>query len=146
MINLRILHGFIRVLCAGCLCAVIVMPFCADAADISISHDMCQRLSDYHPAPNVDFVPGQGTGGRMVQPADLDNQGQQMARDIANAPIIIPVTVDLADKLGISQGMLDMDGNIGVLQYRSGQFYFNDRQISGMDPTALRAICQKKPE
>jgi hypothetical protein len=124
---------------------VMFLPGWALAQEIVVLPSMCQSLSRHLPDADVTYQPGIDARGRAVVPADLSSGGQKMAQDIMDVPIRVPLTVDLAERLGIDRSGLSLDAPIGEISLENGQMMFNGRAINGIDPVALRAICSRKP-
>lgn len=101
------------------------------AEEANINTNICDTVTQYKPAGDVEYVPGQDVQGRNVQPADLpDNSGQ------INLPekIEFPLTLKLAERLSDDQALenTEMDAAIGLIQYnlKTGKMTLDGKDIT----------------
>src|SRR5690606_26258815 len=73
----------------------------------------CRILPEHRPAPDVAYQPGVDVQGKPVVPADVN----QVPFDAAGQTIVVPLTVDLAERLqGQQTDGLQLEGNLGYLE------------------------------
>lgn len=111
-----------------------------DAATLTIARDHCVRLVRHVPAPDVTYRPGVDVRGNPVVSADLD----PAARIELPKSFAIPLTVDLGRHLGIplKDDGLKTEAQLGSIEYRDGEFWFNGKKLGGKGTGALTAICR----
>ncbi|MDH3739184.1 MAG: hypothetical protein OER92_08310 [Alphaproteobacteria bacterium] len=122
---------------------VTIAPATAQAT-VQISERDCSHLVRHVAAADATYQPGIDAAGNAVAPADLDGSGQIPAPDA----IIIPLTLDLADRLGIPPG-----GNadylarpvIGdVVVTSEGRVTFNGTPLTSDAQHELAQQCQRQ--
>jgi hypothetical protein len=79
---------------------VAVTAAAAAQTTVQISKQDCSQLVRHVASSDASYQPGVDASGNAVAPADLDGPGQIPAPDA----IIIPLTLDLASRLGIPPG------------------------------------------
>lgn len=109
---------------------------------VRISRQDCSQLSRHIASSDATYQPGVDVNGNAVAPADLNGSGQIPAPDA----ITIPLTLDLASRLGIPPG-----GNadylarpvIGdVVVSRDGRVTFNGTPLTSDAQFELAQKCQ----
>ncbi|MGE0254014.1 MAG: hypothetical protein AB7N54_16425 [Alphaproteobacteria bacterium] len=126
------------------LALLLAAPAAAQQRTVSVTAADCARLVKHQPAPDVAYRPGVDVHGRPVAPADLDG-GTPIALPERFA---IPVTVDMAEKLGIpplGSGALH-GGEIAVgtvVVTADGRATFNGQPLQSDASAALAAACQR---
>ena len=128
------------------LLVLVLYPCLGQAQEVTVAPALCQRMAVHVPDDDVTWRPGIGADGRHVVPADLSSGGQNMAQAIIDAPIRIPLTVDLAERLGIDDRGVSLDAPLGEISMVDGQMMFDGRPVNGIDPMTLRAACARKPQ
>lgn len=74
----------------------------------------CRLLPEHKADAGVAYQPGVDVQGKSVVPADINSP---MASTFANQTIVVPLTVDLADRLqGQNIEGLQLEGNLGYLE------------------------------
>lgn len=94
----------------------------------------CRMLTEHRPEADVAFKPGEDAKGKKVVPADINASpiGQE-------DPIVIPLTVDLAQRLG-NQGVtgLQLETTTGFLEVsKNGRVTYNGQDITSQ----TYAVC-----
>ncbi len=102
---------------------------------------LCRALVRHQPAPDVAYKPGVDAKGRPVAPADLPGSAGAMA---AAAPIEIPLTMDLARRMGVRlpNGGLPTDTVIGRMTLDGGRLMLNGQPLGGASEAELIALCR----
>ncbi|PZO88054.1 MAG: hypothetical protein DI626_02605 [Micavibrio aeruginosavorus] len=89
----------------------------------------CRMIVKHIPDADVAYQEGVDVHGKAVAPADLN--ASPMA-DIAKAPIYVPLTVDMAQRIGGIGNGVQAEGALGFLEISpSGSVKYNDRDITG---------------
>lgn len=110
---------------------------------VRISEQDCSQLTRHVASNDATYQPGIDVSGSAVAPADLNGSGQIPAPEA----IIIPLTLDLADRLGIPPG-----GNadylarpvIGdIVVSNEGRVTFNGTPLTSVDQHDLAQKCQR---
>ena len=110
---------------------------------VRISEQDCSQLTRHVASKDTSYQPGVDATGNAVTPADLNGSGQIPVPDA----IIIPLTLDLADRLGIPPG-----GNadylarpvIGdVVVTNEGRVTLNGTPLTSDDQHDLAQKCQR---
>ena len=115
-------------------------PLAREGGGLAIARDDCARLVAHDPAGDVAYQPGVDVRGRDVAPAELNESAIELP-DL----LVIDLTVDLADRLGIPadpdnfQGELDL----GTVELRGERAYLNDKPIGDEAQAALAAQCRE---
>lgn len=112
------------------------------AETITVTRRDCVEFVRHEPVPDVAYKPGVDSRGRQVTPADLGGHPPiELPTEFA-----IPITVDLADRLGLPAGsrLFEPQTNIGVVTYRDGKAWFNGRELPSDGTAALIAACRKR--
>lgn len=116
---------------------------CASAQEILLSPNLCRNAAQYQPVDDILAKPGQGRGGVIVTPPDLNAAGQDIADGIVANTLRVQLTADVAQKLGLqSPEEVDAEAPLGTLVYRGGQIYFNDIAVDGVDNATVRTLCR----
>lgn len=105
---------------------------------ILVENQVCTYLVEYQPAQNVEYQPGVDVNGNAVVPADI--QTTQIA-----APEVIEfnIAIDVAAYMGmIAQPGIENFANIGRIQVKDNQLYFNGEPLKPDSEKALLALCQ----
>ena len=114
-----------------------------DQISVQISEQDCSQLVRHVASNDATYQPGVDVNGNSVTPADLNGSGQIPAPDA----ITFPLTLDLADRLGIPPG-----GNadflarpvIGdVVVTSDGRVYFNGIPLTSDAQHELSQMCQR---
>ena len=138
-----------------CLLPLFVLGVAANAAepvkkDNPMTEDRLNQICAFYDvnvgtAPGVAFQPGVDVHGKPVVPADMDSSlhGEITPPDILE----IPLTVDLAERLGITVPGLQMDAPIGLLKiHKDGHVDFNGQLVAGTGVSGkdIAAICKSR--
>ena len=130
----------------GGFLAIVAMVTAASAQEeapvVGVSPEDCRAVVAHQPAPDVAYQPGVDALGRPVVPADLGGTPQIRLPD----PLVIPITVDLAERLNLSTapGALEPELQVGVVTVdRSGRVTFNGVPLTSDDQAALEAACRE---
>ncbi|MGE4313671.1 MAG: hypothetical protein AB7E85_05300 [Pseudobdellovibrionaceae bacterium] len=91
--------------------AFLVLAFTRAYAQEVTIEEFCSQLSEHVPSADVAYKAGVDVRGKAVVPADLNNASR------LNVPTAfeIPVTVQLAESLGLSAGEFDLEPSFGYL-------------------------------
>jgi hypothetical protein len=119
---------------------VFLMPAHAAHAQsvVIINEADCDRLVAHVAAPGVAYTPGVDVNGRAVAPADLNGAPDIRVPDV----ITIPVTIDLATRLGIPVSFLARP-TVGEVQVsRDGRASFNGEPLTSEAEHELAKRCQ----
>lgn len=94
------------------LMTVFGMPALAQSIHSSVPPE-CRLLPEHKPDADVTYRPGLDIKGRAVVPADINSH----AAPLAERTIVVPLTVDLADRLqGLGSPGLQIEGSLGYLE------------------------------
>lgn len=126
--------------------AAVVLPVHAARAQsvVIINEADCDRLVAYVAAPGVAYTPGVDVNGQAVAPADLNGAQDIQVPDV----ITIPVTIDLATRLGIPTSFLARP-TVGEVQVGAdGRVSFNGEPLGSDAEHELAKRCQgvKEPK
>lgn len=107
--------------------------------EITIARDDCARLVAHRPAANVTYQPGVDVRGEAVAPADLNGA----AIDLPDV-LVIDLTVDLADRLGIpaDPDNFQADLDLGTVELRGDRAYFDGEPLEDEAQAELIALCR----
>jgi len=112
---------------------ILILPFPAFAVNEPTRLPECPipaRQAD----KGADYVPGVDVKGKAVVPADV---GSSAASGIPE-PLVVPVTIDIAQRVGIPTQGANMDATLGFLEiFADGRVLYNGQDISGK----VNAIC-----
>lgn len=114
------------------------------AMTFEISHADCRYLARHQPASDVEYRPGVDVHGKAVAPADLPGSGGLQLRQ----GLTIDIELDLRQHLGLAENspLLREDANIGVVEVRDGEVYFNGQRLDAPEVGALEAVCEDEIE
>lgn len=101
--------------------------------------DLCHAYVVYQPGPDVVYEEGVDAYGNAVTPADLTSASGPSVEQI-----IVPVTLDLSERLGIQFDGLRQEAIIGVLSVFEGIVHFNDQPLSSQQNEAFLKECAEK--
>ncbi len=115
----------------------------AAAQEVVITARDCDRLVQHEPDADVTFVPNVDVRGRPVAPADLPGSSQiQVPENFS-----IPITVDLAERLGIPPGGdadFTAEAFIGQVDVEpGGRAFFNGQPLQDEAARQLSILCQR---
>lgn len=102
---------------------VFLMPAPAQADEIEV---LCMNAFNQKPAVGVEYVPDVDVYGNPVVPADLYGR-QKLTPDV----VLIPLTIDLAQRLGDLPEGTELKSQIGMLEvYQDGKVFLNGQNLS----------------
>jgi len=125
------------------LCLLAAVTAATAQSTVQISAQDCSQLTRHIASNDATYQPGVDATGNAVVPADLNGSRQIPPPEV----IIIPLTLDLADRLGIPPG-----GNadylarpvIGdVVVTRDGRVSFNGIPLTSDAQHELAQKCQR---
>jgi len=119
---------------------ILLLPIHAALAQsvVTINAADCDRLVAHVAAPDVAYTPGVDVNGQAVAPADLNGAPDIQMPDV----ITIPVTIDLATRLGIPTSFLARP-TVGEVQVsRDGRASFNGEPLTSDAEHELAKRCQ----
>ncbi len=103
----------------------------------------CRMIVNHVPDADVSYQEGVDVRGKPVAPADL-NANPMM--DIGKSSIYVPLTVDLAQRMGGLGNGVQMEGTLGFLEISpSGTVKYNDRDITGDVQAACAEASHGQP-
>lgn len=116
------------------------LPVAAKEPILRLSKDDCARLVQHRPTPDVAYQAGVDARGREVVPADLEGSPRITVPD----HFLIPIEVDLADRLGIPSdpARFEDDALIGAVEVRGEQLYFNGQPLQDDAEAELATRCR----
>ena len=110
---------------------------------VEITEQDCSQLVQHVASSGTDYRPGVDVNGNAVAPADLDGPQQIPAPEV----ISFPLTLDLADRLGIQPvDAVDVLARpvIGIVAITSdGRVSFNGEPLTSDDQFELAQLCQR---
>ncbi len=109
---------------------------------VEITEQDCSDLVLHVASADVAYQPGVDVNGNAVAPADLNGPQAIPAPDV----ITFPLTLDLADRLGISLGDVDILARpvIGDVAITSdGRVFFNGKPLTSDEQFELAQKCQR---
>lgn len=112
-------------------------------ATVQISEQDCSQLARHVAANDVAYQPGVDVSGNAVAPADLEGSGQITMPET----VIIPLTLDLASRLGIPpEGNADylarpVIGDVAI--GADGRVTFNGMPLTSEAQHELAQKCQR---
>jgi hypothetical protein len=121
-------------------------PSAAARSGPGIDPALCRTLTRHRPAPDVEYRPGVDVKGRPVAPADLPGSAGAMAP----APLDIPLTLDLARRMGVrtmpggQSGALPGDTVVGRLTMDGNRLLLNGQPVDGASEAQLYAYCRTR--
>jgi len=111
-------------------------------ADIAVTRQDCDRMTEYQQPPGVEYQPGVNAHGETVVPADLNGGYKIQLPDV----IYIPIEVLVQDKYGIPANsvLYDATALIGVVAVRGNRVYFEDQELTDPEVAALEQACRDR--
>ncbi len=110
-----------------------------DTVPVRLTEADCRAVVVHEPAPDVAFTPGVDVRGRPVAPADLPGTVRIEVPD----EVVIPITIDLARRLGIPHALFEADAYVGTVTVVDGRPYFDGQPLFDADQAALAAACRQ---
>jgi len=113
---------------------------------VEITEQDCSQLVQHVASADVAYQPGVDVNGNAVAPADLNGPQQIPAPDV----ISFPLTLDLADRLGISLGdgvdilARPVIGDVAITS--DGRVFFNGKPLTSDEQHELAQTCQRVTE
>jgi hypothetical protein len=110
---------------------------------VEITEQDCSQLVQHVAAADVAYQPGVDVNGDAVAPADLNGAQQIPAPDVVS----FPLTLDLADRLGISLGdgvdilARPVIGDVAITS--DGRVFFNGNPLTSDEQFELAQKCQR---
>jgi hypothetical protein len=116
------------------LLSLILFPVSAFAQEVVPPE--CRLLPDHKPQADVAYQPGVDVRGKAVVPADI-NATPMVDTDV----IVVPLSIDLAQRINSSVSGLQLEGNLGYLEIgKNGRVTHN-----GQDWTSqVYVLCGKQ--
>ena len=115
---------------------LLALVFINSPAQADEIETLCKNAFDQSPALGVAYVPDVDVHGNPVVPADLYER-PKLIPDV----ILIPLTVDLAQRLGTLPQGTEMRSQLGTLQiYDGGKVVLNGQDLS----LQAQALCEGK--
>ncbi len=121
------------------LAVLLVLPVAAYAdGEIKDEKELC-RVLQTHNQKGAEYVPGVDVHGKSVVPADAAS-----ASGFMNNPIVIPITIDLAQRYGLAlPSGVELKPDVASLKiYDDGRIAYNDQDITKKVVTS----CDKPDE
>jgi hypothetical protein len=112
------------------------------SADIAVTRQDCDRMTEYRQPPGVDYQPGVNAHGEAVAPADL-NGGTNIKPP---ETIVIPIELFLQDKYHIPANSVLWAGKaeIGTVTVHGDRVYFNGQELTDPETAALADLCRRQ--
>jgi hypothetical protein len=140
--------------------AVCVFSTAARADTVTFTAAQCRQLTAHTPAKDVEYKPGVDVHGKAVTPADLG--GGYNIPTMTPEDISIPITIDLADRLGRSRArqqgntdpttadrpLLKYAGEVpvGTVTFQGNTALWNGEPLAPQDQAVLAAGCRARLE
>lgn len=128
------------------LCIVFLCGFFSQSHAQQDSGAVFCRLIEKYAAPEktpvgADYVPGIDVRGRAVAPADLGQGGEQGAVLQNFESVQIPITIDLAEKFGLTPPVgAEIKSDVALVGiHRDGRVMYNGQDIGAK----ARNICKE---
>jgi hypothetical protein len=131
----------------------------AHAETVTVSAADCRTLVNARPSDDVAYKPGVDVHGKAVAPADLDGGYPAMGQ---LDEIDIPISVDLADRLGrarargagigepteVARPLLPYEGKVpvGTVTVKGNDVLWDGEALLPKDEAALAAACRARLE
>lgn len=113
------------------------------ALTLLIDAHACQWLTAHHPSDDVEYKPGVSADGRAVAPADLDGSRSSLSGRALTEHVALPVTRELANKMGIAGQFFKAEANIGLIEVNEdGKLLFNGEPLQNGSEAELAALCR----
>lgn len=130
---------------AACAVLAAAAPACAaEMSGITVKGRDCADLIAHIPAPDVAYRPGVDAHGKPAAPADLG--GTSFAYRLPDT-INIPITVELAERLGIPAipGLYKAEADIGLVEFRldDGRAWLNGLPLTSDEAHVLARACRQ---
>lgn len=125
---------------------------------VTVSAADCRKLATHRPSDDVTYKPGVDVHGKAVAPADLNGGYASMVPD----EITIPISIDLADRLGRARARSQGDANpttvdrpllpyagqvpLGTVTIKGNDVLWNGEPLAPRDEATLAAACRAKLE
>lgn len=118
---------------AALLLTIPVFPALAQNDMAQNNLALCKLLAQHTASPGAAYQPGVDVHGKPVVPADV-NAAPSMVPDV----IRIPMTVDLAQRLGTVPTGMELKANTGMVEiHKDGKVIFNGQDMT----TQSVAVC-----
>jgi hypothetical protein len=130
----------------------------AHADSVTVSAADCRKLVAHTPVAGANYTPGVDVHGKAVAPADLGGGYPKMVPD----EIEIPITVDLADRLGrarakrsgidnptnVARPILPYEGKVpvGTVTVKGSDVLWDGEPMAPRDEATLAAACRARLE
>ena len=111
-------------------------------ADIAVTHQDCDRLVKYQPAPGVKYQPGVDVQGRPVTPADLGGGYQIKPPET----IVIPIEILIQDRFNIPTNSVlwNAKAQVGVVTVKGDQVFYEGQLLGDSETAALEQLCREQ--
>lgn len=109
---------------------------------VRITEADCRYLASHVAEPGVAYEPGVDVHGNAVVPADIDDGGGLELR----RAFTIDIELDIAERLGIpgDSARFQDKANIGVLEVRGRELYFNGQRLAPDAAGPVAAACSRQ--
>ena len=104
----------------------------AHAEDLVVDVSLCRTLVSHSPRNDVNYQPGKDyVNGKQVVPADVSTSASQDLNFLKTETIEIPLTVDLARKVGLDAQDIKMEKQLPPLYLRpDGRVFWQGRDLT----------------
>ncbi len=110
---------------------------------MSVSPEACRWAVAHTPSADVAYKPGVTIDGRPVAPADLDETTSPITATLTTQPILIPITREIVNKMGLSGQVFKAEALIGQISVSpDGKLSFNGQPLSAPNQAELALLCQ----
>jgi len=113
------------------------------AGGLKITISECRNFYNYQPPEDIHYKPGVDVHGKPVVPADIGQPGI-VSNPAVPEDFTIDITVLLQERFGIPADSSSFfpEANIGVVEYRDGDFFFNGQRLSDVRQRAVQEACK----
>lgn len=112
-------------------------------AQLSVSPEACRWAVAHTPSADVEYTPDVTIDGRPVVPADLDETTSPITTALTTQPIIIPITREIINKMGVSGQVFKAEAMIGQISVSpDGKLSFNGQPLAAPSQAELALLCQ----
>jgi hypothetical protein len=109
------------------LLPLIFLAVPAYSAEVGITPEACTYLRNY----SAEYEPDVDVRGNRLVPTETKIQHYL-------PPIYIPLTIDLAQTLGLALPLVEAEAYVGLIEYGPKGLFFNNKPLR---PTQLGLLC-----
>jgi hypothetical protein len=111
-------------------------------ADVAVTRQDCDRVTEYQQPPGVEYQAGVDAHGETVAPADL-NGGYNIKLP---ETIVIPIELFIQDKYHIPANsvLFAAKAEVGTVTVHGDRVYFNGQELTDPEQAALADLCRQQ--